>query len=148
MGSWRTISVSQVLLPAAVAGLLAAGHAAAFPLIGAGDIHFRLDHASFRSGAGTTESEFYLEVDNAELGFRVKDGRLVANLEFHLEFLGGGKRIGGREYPLSSRGRPPVPRGSAGCGAAAGAAAPHPVPADSVAAGRKKRPQARLVYLF
>jgi len=87
---------------------LDAARGAAFPVIGAGDIRFRLDHAAFRSGAGTTESEFYLEVDNADLGFRVKDGRLVAHAEFHLDFHGGGKRLEGREYPLEFNEGPPA----------------------------------------
>jgi len=97
-----TVALAAVVAAALAVALAAAlaGECAAFPLVGAGDIRFRLDHASFRSGVGTTESEFYLEVDNVDLGFRVKDGRLVANAEFHLEFHGGGKHLGGREYPL------------------------------------------------
>ncbi len=108
----RSGGARGVWLAAGLAAALASPAAADFPIIGTGDIRFRLDHASFRSGVGTTESEFYLEVDNADLGFRVKDGRLVANTEFQLEFLGGGKRLGGREYPLEFReGAPAGPDG-------------------------------------
>ncbi len=85
---------------AAVVLLAAPKGAGAFPLLGSGEIHFRLDHASFRSGAGTTESEFYLEVDNGELEFQERDDRYVAEVEFRIDFYGGGKRIGRREYPL------------------------------------------------
>lgn len=100
------------VLAATLAATFAVRDAAAFPAIGTGDIRFRLDHASFRSGAGTTESEFYLELDNADLGFRVKDGRLVANAEFQIEFYSGGKHLGGREYPLEFReGAPAGPDG-------------------------------------
>jgi len=68
--------------------------------VGSGDIHFRLDHAAFRSGAGTTESEFYLEIDHDELAFRKEGDRHRARIELSLEFYRTGRKLETKSYPL------------------------------------------------
>jgi GWxTD domain-containing protein len=83
-----------------VLGALAASQAAAFPVLGTGEIHFRLDHAAFRSAEGTPESEFYIELDTSEVEFQPKDGRLRANLRLYLAFFADGDGIDEKTYPL------------------------------------------------
>ena len=77
-----------------------AADAGAFPVLGSGEIHFRLDHAIFRSAEGAPESEFYLEVDTHELEFQPKDDRLRASLRLALTFVGEGEEIDQKTYPL------------------------------------------------
>ncbi|HWN80517.1 MAG TPA: hypothetical protein VNM87_00335, partial [Candidatus Udaeobacter sp.] len=83
-----------------VLGMLAAGDTAAFPVLGSGEIHFRLDHAAFRSAEGKPESEFYLELDTSEVEFQPKDGRLRANLKLYLAFFAQGNGVDEKTYPL------------------------------------------------
>jgi GWxTD domain-containing protein len=94
-----------LFIAALVAGFFGLVHpqvvlAARFPVVGSGDIHFRLDQASFRSGAGTTESEFYLEIDHNELAFRKEGDRNRAKIELRLEFFGAGQKLDTKTYPL------------------------------------------------
>ena len=79
---------------------MAAGDTAAFPVLGEGEIHFRLDHAAFRSAEGKPESEFYLELDTSEVEFQPKDGRVRANLKLYLSFFADGEGVDEKTYPL------------------------------------------------
>ncbi len=84
------VAIFLALPPAAVA--------ATFPVIGGGDIHFRLDQASFRSGVGTTETEFYIEIDNDELVFRPDGDRFQAKVALKFIFYGHGRTLGEKTY--------------------------------------------------
>jgi hypothetical protein len=75
-------------------------------VLGVGDIHFRLDHADFRSGAGTTESEFYIEIDNHELVFAPRGAGMQAEVELRLEFFRRGRKLDSKSYPLEIQAQP------------------------------------------
>jgi GWxTD domain-containing protein len=103
-------------MPASMAGLLGgtlAVHAAfGFPALGTGDIHFRIDHAAFRSGDGHAESEFYIELDSHELAYQPKDGKLEARVKLALDFFAKGEPADGKSYTLelaAEPGNPPRP---------------------------------------
>ncbi|MGD8396550.1 MAG: GWxTD domain-containing protein [Candidatus Eiseniibacteriota bacterium] len=63
------------------------------PIIGAGDIGFRLDSAQFRAPNGGTDIELYFEIDNDELEFEPVDERHRARLRVTLNFLAAGEPV-------------------------------------------------------
>ncbi|MGD8394542.1 MAG: hypothetical protein PVF43_03580, partial [Candidatus Eiseniibacteriota bacterium] len=63
------------------------------PVIGTGDIGFRLDSAQFRAPSGGTDIELYFEIDNDELEFEPVDERHRARLRVTLNFLAAGEPV-------------------------------------------------------
>src|SRR5687767_7024239 len=97
-GSKPTALVGAAIVAAAAIAFPPPVGGGGFPVLGTGDIHFRLDHASFRSGAGTTECEFYIEIDNNELAFRPEGDRYQARVGLRLEFYGSRRKLVEKAY--------------------------------------------------